>query len=230
MIKVIVFDAQGTLFSSISKNEKIRNVLKDQGYDKSIAEIDDAFAMSRRIAIMLRSKGIIKLDEAGYLIENEIRFMLLGFNDEQAEALAKIMNEKWTDASNRKPYPEVMEVLEHLQASGFRLGLLTAGAATSYTKTLEKEGLLKYFAFVFGEDTTNIPKPDPKAYKRVIKESKCGADEILFVGDDLINDYEGPRKSGMKAVLVDRNNEFGNDIAKISDLKPFMSDSFIKSF
>jgi hypothetical protein len=50
MIKVVVFDAQGTLFNSIPKSEKIRNILESQGYKKGLEEIDRAFFLSKRIS------------------------------------------------------------------------------------------------------------------------------------------------------------------------------------
>jgi putative hydrolase of the HAD superfamily len=217
MIKVVVFDAQGTLFRSISKGEKIRSILESQGYKKGLAEIESAFILSKRISKLLHSRGLIKLDEEGYLIENEIRLMLLGFTDNEATALAKAVNEQWTASSQRIPYPETEKVLKSLSRK-YKIGLLTAGAISSYKTTLDDTGLGKYFSFVVGEDTTNVPKPDPKAYAHVIEKAGCKPEEILFVGDDPVNDYEGPQKSGMKAILVDRENTCDKKILKIRDL------------
>ncbi|MCL4379418.1 HAD family hydrolase [Candidatus Marsarchaeota archaeon] len=225
MIKVIVFDAQGTLFSSISKSEKIGNILQSQGYKKDPIEIDRAFLLSKRIANLLHSKGLIKLDDAGYLLENEIRLILLGFTDKEAIPLAKVVNEQWTKASKRTPYLETKKVLDVLSRK-YKIGLLTAGAILSYKDTLEETGLAKYFSFVIGEDTTNVSKPDPRAYMYVIDKAGCKADEILFVGDDFINDYEGPTKHGMRAVLVDREHRCDKKILKIKDLTMLLNDEF----
>ena len=226
MIKVIVFDAEGTLFNSLPKDEKIRNILKSQGYDRNLEEIGNAFRLSKRIANLLHSNDLIKLDDSGYLLENEIRLMLLGFTDEESVTLARVMNEQWTKASNRTPYPETIDVLEALK-NRYRIGLLTAGAILSYSQTLKDMDLEKYFSFIIGEDTINVPKPDPKAYAYVIKKAGCNADEILFIGDNRVNDYEGPIRSGMRAVLVDRENTCKEDIAKINDLTPLLDNKFI---
>lgn len=229
MIKVVVFDAQGTLFNSIPKSEKIRNILESQGYRKGLKEIDRAFFLSKRVAKLLHAKGLIKLDEEGYLLENEVRLILLGFTDKEASTLAKVINRQWTKAGKRTPYPETRKVIEAL-SNKYTIGLLTAGAVLSYKSTLDETGLGKYFSFVVGEDTTNIPKPDPKAYMHVIDKAGCKADEILFVGDDLINDYEGPIKSGMNAVLVDRENTCNKNILKIKNLTPLLDDAFLSRF
>ncbi|MCL4381170.1 HAD family hydrolase [Candidatus Marsarchaeota archaeon] len=225
MIKVIVFDGQGTLFSSLPKNEKIRNILKSEGYEMKLEEINKALPLSKSIANLLHSKNLIKLDDAGYLLENEIRLMLLGFANNEAMKLAKIINEKWTQAGKRTPYPEIEKVLKSLKHK-YKIGLLTAGSILSYNQTLEETGLSKYFSFVVGEDTINVPKPNPKAYAHVIEEAGCRANEILFVGDDFTNDYEGPTRSGMKAVLVDRENICKKEILKIKDLTPLLSNDF----
>lgn len=229
MIKVIVFDGEGTLFSSLPKNKKIQNILKEKGYRRRLAEIDRAFLKAKRIANLLKSKGLTKLDSAGYLLENEIRLILLDFDDHEVAMLARIVNSQWTDAGNRTPYPETRIVLESLKRRKYKLGLLTAGAAISYRKTLRKLGLETYFSFVLGEDTVNAPKPDLRAYKRVIDEASCKPNEILFVGDNPTNDYSGPIASGMKAVLVDRANEHRDVPSRILNLAPLAMPKFFKN-
>ncbi len=228
MIKVIVFDGEGTLFLSLPKARKIKNILEAEGHRRTLADIGRAFVLSKRIANLLRSKGPMRLDEQGYLLENEIRLMLLGFSDKEAPVLARTINARWTEAGHRTPYPETKIVLKSLKRRGYRLGLLTAGAILSYRETLKETGLSGYFSFIIGEDTLNVPKPDPRAYRYVIRKAGCEPGEILFVGDNLKTAYEGAIKSGMRAVLVSRKSRSNGLIAEISSLKPLAAAKFFE--
>ncbi len=169
----------------------------------------------------------MKLDDEGYLLGSEIRLLLLGFDEKESKRLAEVFNKEWTASSSRKPYPDVITVLKSLHNRKYKIGLLTAGTTTSYTETLKQFDMLKYFDFIAGEDTTNIPKPNPAAYSYVINKAGCKSEEILFVGDNLINDYEGPRKSGMKAILIDRENEHPEIESRITTLEPLLDDVYL---
>ena len=227
MIKAIVFDGQGTLFHSVPKTEMIQNVLIAQGQERKLEEIEQAFLLSKKIAVKLHEKNIIQLNDEGYKIENEIRFMLLGFDEKESVRLAEIIGREWTNATSRTAYSETARVLEYLKNKGYKIGLLTAGVSSSYNITLKRLNLDPYFDLVVGEDTVNAPKPDPRAYAHTIEKLGCAPSEILFVGDHPINDYEGPRKSGMHSVLVDREGKHPKEMLKIKTLDALLEDSFL---
>jgi phosphoglycolate phosphatase-like HAD superfamily hydrolase len=105
---------------------------------------------SRKIAEYLRKRRLIKLNEKGYLIENGIRMILLNFDTNLAEKLAKEINRKWSVASNKRLYKEVPIVLRKLKERGYKLGVLTAGSTLSYNKILKRLGVKKYFDVVVG--------------------------------------------------------------------------------
>jgi putative hydrolase of the HAD superfamily len=46
--------------------------------------------------------------------------------------------------------------------------------------------------------------------------------EILFVGDDLVNDYEGARAAGLKAVLYDPQSQATGDVVRVNDLRELL--------
>lgn len=62
-------------------------------------------------------------------------------------------------------------------------------------------------------------KPDPRFYEAVRAALGLSAGAILFAGDDVENDYEGPRNQGMRSVLIDRDGGAAGDrVAAFSDL------------
>ena len=46
-------------------------------------------------------------------------------------------------------------------------------------------------------------KPSPRFFEAVIRAADCAADQILFVGDNRINDFTGANAAGMRGVLFD---------------------------
>ncbi len=54
---------------------------------------------------------------------------------------------------------------------------------------------------------TGFRKPSIAFFAEVMRIAQCEANEILFVGDDLVNDYEGAIASGLNAVLLDPRSQ-----------------------
>jgi len=63
-------------------------------------------------------------------------------------------------------------------------------------------------------------KPAGDFFQEVIRVAGCPAENILFVGDDLRNDYQGARAAGMNALLIDPEgkSDVPDRIAKLSDI------------
>jgi putative hydrolase of the HAD superfamily len=64
-------------------------------------------------------------------------------------------------------------------------------------------------------------KPSPEFFAAVAQAAGCGPGEVLFVGDDTDNDYEGALAAGMGAVLLDargRHPAVGRRIAGLAEL------------
>jgi putative hydrolase of the HAD superfamily len=62
-------------------------------------------------------------------------------------------------------------------------------------------------------------KPGAAFYHALLDACECGPDELLMIGDDQVNDVDGARRLGMRAVRVDRSGNGGNDVlASLCDL------------
>jgi FMN phosphatase YigB (HAD superfamily) len=48
----------------------------------------------------------------------------------------------------------------------------------------------------------NVGKDDPLFYDLVITAAQCPAGQVLFVGNNIVNDVARPMRAGMKACLV----------------------------
>jgi putative hydrolase of the HAD superfamily len=63
-------------------------------------------------------------------------------------------------------------------------------------------------------------KPATKFFEKVVAIAGCSPREVLFVGDDLENDYEGAIAAGLEAVLLDPRGRSSvpRRIERLSDL------------
>lgn len=102
------------------------------------------------------------------------------------------------DAS--RPEPGVEACLKQLKAQGMILGIGTDMTADFQFVKLEKLGLIDYFDFMVSSEETNIEKPDPKVFLTCAAKAGVAPEECLFVGDSLKKDVLGPKAVGMHAI------------------------------
>lgn len=76
-------------------------------------------------------------------------------------------------------------------------------------------------------------KPSPRFFEALLARMGCEPDELLMVGDDRENDWEGARRAGVPAVLINRRGEPGpGEIRRLTDLTHWLADgkaSFLAS-
>lgn len=102
--------------------------------------------------------------------------------------------------------PEVPLVLEKIQREweipfGVVSNFMVQGGIPSL---LEEHFLDRYFQVVLVSCDQGFRKPSEVIYRSAIRAAGVAPGEILFIGDDLLADYEGPRAMGMGSLLYDR--------------------------
>ncbi len=80
---------------------------------------------------------------------------------------------------------------------------------------LDKLGVLDRFAFVCGQDTFGVAKPDPKPLLETVARAGGRAERSVMVGDS-ITDIRTARAAGMPVVAVD----FGYTDIPVTQLGP----------
>jgi putative hydrolase of the HAD superfamily len=100
-------------------------------------------------------------------------------------------------------FDDVLPALKNLAGRGYRLGI-----ASNFDRRLlaiaQAHLLLAYCEHAFISSEISFSKPDPRYFAAVLQELGVPASEILLVGDDLKNDYEGALAAGCQAVLLTR--------------------------
>src|SRR5262249_58881218 len=97
-------------------------------------------------------------------------------------------------------------VLEELRRRG-----LVVGVASNFDSRLRRVAaglpeLAPVDRFVISSEV-GWRKPARQFFDAVVREAGCAPGEVLLVGDDTTNDYEGASAAGLRALLLDPTGE-----------------------
>jgi putative hydrolase of the HAD superfamily len=135
------------------------------------------------------------------------------------EFLATYISEAWWDYAQARLYPEVRKVLQGLRKRGLKLGVVTNGLKSDADKVLSQVGLTNTFDVVVVTDSVGKMKPDKDIFLHALKKLDVTPHEALFIGDRIEEDYNGAKNTGIKALLIDRENKIEENVDKIQSLE-----------
>jgi putative hydrolase of the HAD superfamily len=72
-------------------------------------------------------------------------------------------------------------------------------------------GIAPHFETVITSVEVGWRKPHPRVYRTALDALSAEPEETVFIGDTRVPDYDGPRASGMRALLIDPSHQ--HDIA-----------------
>ncbi len=100
-------------------------------------------------------------------------------------------------------FPDSIPILERLKALDVPLGIVS-NYGMHLLNLLPKLGIFDYFEFIIVSAIVGITKPHPKIFQIAIEEAGVPADQILYIGDNVVDDVEGANNVGIDAVLINR--------------------------
>ncbi|WP_374546129.1 HAD-IA family hydrolase [Rhodoblastus sp.] len=105
-------------------------------------------------------------------------------------------------ADESRLYPGVVEALDALEARGGFFAVCTNKIERPARLLLEKLGVADRFAFICGQDTFGIAKPDPTPLLRTIEAAGGEVGRALMIGDSK-TDIATARAAGVPSIAVD---------------------------
>ncbi len=214
-IRAIFFDAVGTL---LHPHEAVattyRNVAMRQGVDigeEAIAQrFREAFARQEEIDRQAgwRTSESREVERWRSIVRQTLR---------EAPRPDELFFELWEWYRNPASWglrPQTAEVLAQLQERGFVLGMASNFDARLVEIVAGKPELEPLADRLVISSLTGWRKPAREFYMQMIATAGQAAEQILHVGDDRRNDFDGARAVGMHAVLLSGNNEDVDPIIK----------------
>lgn len=125
-------------------------------------------------------------------------------------ALAESADSLWRGYRERLPHlvtcrPAVLESLDRLRLSGWRVGIVTNGMTDNQSGKIHHSGLVDRVDGWAISDAEGFRKPAAELFG--IAADRCGAslaDGGWMVGDDVENDVVGGRGAGLRTIWIDR--------------------------
>lgn len=118
-------------------------------------------------------------------------------------------------ADRSRPFPGLTDALDALAADGCRFAVCTNKLERLSVLLLKKLKLADRFAFICGQDTFGIQKPDPEVLRRTVAAAGGSLSHAIMIGDSA-TDIRTARAAGIPVIAVD----FGYSERPVSEFRP----------
>jgi putative hydrolase of the HAD superfamily len=140
--------------------------------------------------------------EIAAIYDTALRALGLELEPELIEQVMEMEQHGWLESVHVGP--DVFSTLKALRRVHLRLGIVSNAAYRPklMVQQLTALGLRPYFDGVTFSSEVGLRKPHPEIYANALKKVGANPAQTLFVGDRVREDVEGPKKLGMRAVLL----------------------------
>lgn len=94
------------------------------------------------------------------------------------------------------------KLLKRLKKSGWKLGVVSNGSEESRQATIDALGFRDYFDVIISSGAVGLKKPEVEIFDQARMVLEATADECFFVGDHPVNDIDGARRAGIRAIWL----------------------------
>ncbi|MFM8551947.1 MAG: HAD-IA family hydrolase [Nitrospiraceae bacterium] len=210
-IKVVFFDAAGTLFHvKGSVADVYLSYAEPFGIRRTpelLASVNEAFKRAFHDAPppLFAASDPVELKQCERLWWFDIVhnvFYRVGMFEGFDEYFDRVY-EAFADPQHWALYPETQATLESLKRQGFELGIIS-NFDTRLFSVLKGLGLTEWFDTVTISSWARAAKPAPKIFRLAHDKHAVDAEEAVHVGDSLKDDWEGARAANVAGLLLDR--------------------------
>lgn len=186
---LIVFDLDGTLIDTAPDLAATLNVILSREGIEPVPYHEARGAIGGGARPMIE-RALAARDKS--LDPREIDRMFRDFIDHYADHIA----------DRSQPFPGLVNALDSLAAQGFTLAVCTNKLEWLSRKLLDALRLSEKFAFICGQDTFAMKKPDPQVLHLTAERAGSDLRSAIMVGDS-ITDIRTARAAGIPVIAVD---------------------------
>lgn len=221
-VRAVFFDAVGTLlFPDPPAPTIYADVARAHGLALTVAEVRERFISAYRA----EEDADVVADWATSEERERDRWRRIVFDTLSGVSDPRACYERlfahFATPAAWKLAPDATEVFAALQSRGLRLGLGSNYDDRLWSVLAGFPQLDVLRDRVLISSAVGVRKPGAGFFHAVAESAGCDVSEVLFVGDDFGNDYEGATAAGTPAVLLDPHGRYPQvreRIARLSQL------------
>lgn len=186
MIKGIIFDLDGTLLDTLedlanSVNEALAEM------QQPLRTLEEVRAFVGNGVKVLTKRALPEEKREDSLLHEQV---LAHFTEIYARRKAE----------NTEPYPGILDALETLALTGFKLGVLS-NKPDDAVKPLCEKYFGTRFSVLQGTTPEGKKKPDPEGLLKIVEAWALSPSEVIYVGDSEV-DIETSKRAGIRCIAV----------------------------
>lgn len=205
-IEACVFDAYGTLFDVNSAARSAQSALGEKW--QPLAELWRAkqlqYTWLRGLSGHHADFWKVTRDSLDFALESL---------DLQDEALAERLMNLYLSLH---AYPEVLETLKRLKASGMKLAILSNGTPAMLASAATNAGIADMFDAILSVEEVRVYKPHPSVYELACKRLHQSASAICFLSSNGWDAYSA-QAFGLRVLWCNRLNQASERIPQTPD-------------
>jgi len=208
--KVLIFDADGTLFDFVAAEE--------QAFKRMLNEMDLSFQEELFETYLQANKAVWQELEKGLITQEELKYKrFLGFKklaaiEKDAKDMAISYMNHLADASIL--YPEALELIQEL-AKDYTITILTNGLREVQDKRIRQSVLRPYLSDVVISDEEGIAKPDPRIIDLALdRVNHVDKSSVMIIGDSLTSDIQGGLNASITTVWFNKEQAINTSKVK----------------
>lgn len=206
MIKAIIFDCWGTLFTNSQSPHPFEQFANKIGYKLS----DRTFVKLFEHHLMQESHDDLRVP-----IESLLDDLKLPHDKTIVKELKNVLI---GSIPTQIAYPDTMDALARLKKN-YKLVLLTNSFSQGYAGLSRRFGTDETFSHVITSFESHRIKPDVQLFKDAIVSTGCEPSEIVMIGDNLHDDIEPAQSLGLKTILLDRKERYPEAKSRVTTLR-----------
>ena len=228
--KLITFDAYNTLYATVLPvMEQYSNVASIYGVKELSANFPSVYSKLKLEHPNYGKNTGISAKQWWQIMITEV-FKPIKLSDDVVEAIL----DRFGSCEAFFVYPDLIALLKGIRQKYPDVIFGVISNADPYAGDVIKSfGLDKYFdGNIYLSYDVGFSKPDQKIYEYALDDilnrfpdliKNCSKDEFKqfcwHIGDEKINDMEGPAKTGLVGILIDRVNKYGYFDGSFADIK-----------